>query len=422
MPRLRAAIALAANPGDRRSARAAWRRSRMASSTHTMPRTSRISSETRSIPPNASTAARRASAGFIPARMFLSVSMSRWNASSADIRRSATSRRISARARRSQARTRSVGSGRLATLGTLEDQIHCAHVLPPALRLRNEGAAPRGRERVEPGRPVLLGGSPFALDPRLLLEPLQRRIERALSHPEQVLGLLLNELAQGPPVHGPSGERSQDEEIECAAEEIGFLSGHGVPNLELSSSDTKLGPCCRKSTIPGRGVRRSVVWRQDREPRRNLSGSVIHRSAYHSSINRSDAHSIVTSISTAISAVATMINPIRFRRSRHSDSADRTRCASLTREWSPVNAPSAARRRRRGSGSTRMRAAWIDAPANFESGVTGTGTQTGNRKWTGQPPGTSTSQLDSVRTARASASGLRVSWTAVASARYLSLI
>ncbi len=120
------------------------------------------------------------------------------------------------------------------------------HVLAPALRLRRERSAPRRGERIEPSRPILLRRLPLALDPALLFEALQGRVERALSDAQQVLGLLLDELAQRPAVHCATGECPEDQQIEGAAEEIGVFAGHGSC---CRVSTLTLQPYCRKSTI-----------------------------------------------------------------------------------------------------------------------------------------------------------------------------
>src|SRR5688572_7840259 len=222
MPRLSAATALSVNPGARRSARAACRRSCVRSSSHAMLRTSRTSSENRSNPPNATSAARRAAAGSIPLWMFFSVSMSMWNANSSDIRPSVARRSTNARSRRRQARTRSVPVGRASMSGALENQVHRIHVLVPALRLGGERSSSRCGQRVESRRAILCRRTPLAFDPPLLLESLEGGVERSLSNTQQVLGLLLDGLAERPSVHWTATQRLQDQQVEGAAKQVGL--------------------------------------------------------------------------------------------------------------------------------------------------------------------------------------------------------
>src|SRR5215207_6251867 len=208
-------------------------------------RVSRTSSENRSTPPKASSAARRAVAGSMPARMFCSVSMSRWNASSADISRSVAPRWNRARSRRRQPPSRSFPLGARDVISVisraLENEVDRADVIAPAARLGAQ-RSPAGRgERVVPRRVVLLGALPFALDPALLLEARQGGVERSLSHAQKVLGLLLDALAERPPVHRAAGERSENEEVERSAEEVGLCPSHLVPAV-LSGSDITVQP------------------------------------------------------------------------------------------------------------------------------------------------------------------------------------
>src|SRR5262245_36060342 len=56
---------------------------------------------------------------------------------------------------------------------------------------------------------------------------MERRIERALIDLQDVLGNLLDALGDGPPVQGILLQRAQDQQIECAGQQIG-RSCHGV--------------------------------------------------------------------------------------------------------------------------------------------------------------------------------------------------
>src|SRR5665647_1057213 len=111
-------------------------------------------------------------------------------------------------------------------LGGLEDELHARDVPPPRRQLGTERLLPPRRGPVVLRAPIVLGGLPLAVDPPALLEPLQRRVERSLIHIERAARELLDALADPPPVHGLEGERLEHEEVERAAENVGWYGGH----------------------------------------------------------------------------------------------------------------------------------------------------------------------------------------------------
>src|SRR5690606_35874631 len=115
-----------------------------------------------------------------------------------------------------------------------EDQVYHVDVAAPLLGLRSQRAASGGGELVVLGPPVLVGGAPLAVDPPLLLEPLERGVERSLAHPQRLLRELLQALADGPAVHRLQRERLQDQQVESAAHDVvrggrgaALVWGHG---------------------------------------------------------------------------------------------------------------------------------------------------------------------------------------------------
>ena len=70
----------------------------------------------------------------------------------------------------------------------------------PGFRLHAELLAPRRGQPVEPRAPSQLGDAPFRRDPSLVLQPVQRRIERTLVHAQHILRDLLNAFGNRPPV------------------------------------------------------------------------------------------------------------------------------------------------------------------------------------------------------------------------------
>src|SRR6185312_711926 len=131
---------------------------------------------------------RRAASGLSPWRRYFSVSMSRWNASSASIRSLVCRGWSRAHRRRRQPRVRSIIAGRARGMsGSPENEVDRVDVLPPTLRLRRERAPPGRGETVVARGLIPLGRPPLALDPPLLLEALQRRVERALPDTQHTL-------------------------------------------------------------------------------------------------------------------------------------------------------------------------------------------------------------------------------------------
>lgn len=104
--------------------------------------------------------------------------------------------------------------------GKLHDPIDgCRHAIPFAGFDRELTAARRG-EAVVLRSPSELRGAPFRLNPSLVLEPMQRRVERALVDLQDVLGNLLYPLRDRPAVHRIALQRPQDQEIECARQQV----------------------------------------------------------------------------------------------------------------------------------------------------------------------------------------------------------
>src|SRR6185437_8004412 len=124
-------------------------------------------------------------------------------------------------AAREAARAVHARCSRRAPLSDVEYELDGVHVPPPAVRLGADRAPARRGEPVVLGPAVVLARPPFALDPALLLEPLQRRIERTLIDVEHAARHLLNARADPPAVHRLEGERLQDEEVERAPKDVG---------------------------------------------------------------------------------------------------------------------------------------------------------------------------------------------------------
>src|SRR5688572_8897198 len=132
------------------------------------------------------------------------------------------------------------------TLCGAENLLDQRDVLPPALRFLTECPPPRARELVVTGPTVLIRGPPLAVDPPLLFEPLQRRIQRPLPHSQRVVRDLLQPLRDRPTVQRPQRQHFQDQQIERATHHImrrlGCSRWHSAPPAGvLSVFDTSIG-------------------------------------------------------------------------------------------------------------------------------------------------------------------------------------
>src|SRR5688500_6217975 len=185
MAKVIASVPTTVSPGYLTSIRPPSRKSNDMPVSHARPRASRTSSLNLSTPPNRNTARRRASSGLIPACKFFFVSISRWKASSSSSSRSTASLCASARRRFFQRFVQVIGT--VSGSGGAQDQIDHLDVAAPLLGLGAQRAASGGGELVVLGPPVLVRGAPHAVDPPLLLEPLQGRVERTLAHQQRLL-------------------------------------------------------------------------------------------------------------------------------------------------------------------------------------------------------------------------------------------
>ena len=78
------------------------------------------------------------------------------------------------------------------------------------------------------------------MNPALVLEPMERRIEGPLPDLQRVLRYLLNALRNAPSMHGLKGQCPQDEQIERPLKQIG---GH----LHLGTQQENEAISCRMS-------------------------------------------------------------------------------------------------------------------------------------------------------------------------------
>lgn len=103
----------------------------------------------------------------------------------------------------------------------------CAHDLRnrggEALPLRGlliEGFTAGPGQGVVFGAAVVIADGPLRTDPAVLFEFVQRWIEGALAHLENVAGDLADALCDGPAVHRLQGDDFEDQQVEGALDEI----------------------------------------------------------------------------------------------------------------------------------------------------------------------------------------------------------
>src|ERR1051325_2294740 len=127
------------------------------------------------------------------------------------------------RRRRRVLSTRISASG---SSGVIDDQRdRCRQALP----LRGfllESATAFTRQRVVLGATVVLAVSPLRFDPSLLLQLVQRGIERALTHLQNVVRHLADPLRQCPAVHRLERDDLENQKIQRALYEVSRLA-HG---------------------------------------------------------------------------------------------------------------------------------------------------------------------------------------------------
>src|SRR5215813_289959 len=169
------------------------------SSKRRIPRTSRLSSFTRSTPPKLRSAANLASSGLIPRTMFSSISLSRWKRTSSSSSSSILDLNKSARNRSLSLLSMTISSHS----GRFQNQFHRPGESSPGLGLRRQLFPAGGGQFVIFGLPVVLRRPPLRGDPALRLQPVQRRIQRPLAHPQYILRNPLYALCNVPSVSRP---------------------------------------------------------------------------------------------------------------------------------------------------------------------------------------------------------------------------
>ena len=88
-----------------------------------------------------------------------------------------------------------------------------------------ELSASGARERVVLRAAILFGDAPLGLDPALMLETMQGRIQRTLVNLQHIARHLANAPRDGPAVLGLQLQRLQNQQVERALDEVDRLDG-----------------------------------------------------------------------------------------------------------------------------------------------------------------------------------------------------
>lgn len=81
------------------------------------------------------------------------------------------------------------------------------------------------RESIKPGLAIVLGKAVFCRDQAMLHQSLERWIERSMSYLQHLVRPAFNGLGYGMPMCTPEGKSLQDEQIECALQQVQLIAG-----------------------------------------------------------------------------------------------------------------------------------------------------------------------------------------------------
>jgi hypothetical protein len=85
-----------------------------------------------------------------------------------------------------------------------------------------------GGEAIEAGAPIVFAEAPLGGDPALLLHAMERGIERAFFHAEDVIGDALNVQRYSPTVHGLLFKAFEDKKRQGSLEGIALCADHFI--------------------------------------------------------------------------------------------------------------------------------------------------------------------------------------------------
>src|SRR5215472_11329530 len=143
----------------------------------------------------------------------------------------------------------SYSSLRIGALGRSQNVGDCGGQLFPSLGFLFQLLAAARGQLVELGAPVVLRCAPACLNPATALQPMQRRIKRALLDAQHIGRDLLDAFRNGPPVTRPERQGLQDEEIKRPLRQIDAVGSHAFPLYFDKSILSLLSKCKWKTEL-----------------------------------------------------------------------------------------------------------------------------------------------------------------------------
>src|SRR5712692_2514112 len=116
-----------------------------------------------------------------------------------------------------------------SSLCSLQDLVNGADQPIEFLPFGCELPAARRRERVKARAAVVLRGAPLPLHPSIEEQPLERRVQRALADLQHLVRRGPDVLGDAVAVHRTPDEGLEDQQIECARQQVGRLVSHLSP-------------------------------------------------------------------------------------------------------------------------------------------------------------------------------------------------
>src|SRR5947207_4736989 len=187
-----------------------------------MPRASRCSALSCSIPPNSRRARRLASCGGRPDWINFATCCSKWKHNS-------SSSSASTFFRRKRERKRNNRSLNMPLLSGLQDLRDRGSKLAPGTFFAFQLLVPKPRQLIKLGAAIVFRRAPACFDPAFALQAMQRGIQGALLYEKSLAGDLMNALRDGPAVLRLKGEGAEDQQVQGALRKVYSRVRHFAP-------------------------------------------------------------------------------------------------------------------------------------------------------------------------------------------------